>query len=436
MYFKTIRNVKTFYKFAGLGGECIRDYWNFANVYEFIKKNIQGSVKIFPNELHSELLVSVEKILNKSLSKIKEKLNVDKIDDIDLLHNLYRETRCRNHFGKGLLEDSFSNTVTLTPLLDPELHKIKLSSNEYVDKNLLISLIFVRYCPNLLNYKFEGKRFIKKDTIEYANKINAKNPFKKNSNIIQKEYKIINSFDLYSQLKKDEMIISKKDELSPFDFLLTIFNSARLKYLFTVYYNQSIIDSINIDIQKRKYHPLTHVYGVIGITKIINDILISEEIDKFDNVFDEISNFTNNKERIYDLNNEIQNLHNQNDDLRNQNNIQDQVIKQLQNSWSYRIGHLFTYPLSIPFEFVKFIRDYNLIKKSNLFDSEYYLAKNEDVKKAKIDTIKHYLKFGWKEGRNPSAKFDGNEYLNKRPDVRVAGICPLVHYLKFGKDEK
>ena len=132
---------------------------------------------------------------------------------------------------------------------------------------------------------------------------------------------------------------------------------------------------------------------------------------------------------INQKNSEIQNLH-------TQNNIQEQQIKRLQNSWSYRIGRLFTYPLSIPFDFYRFIRDYNLIKKSNLFDSEYYLANNEDVKKAKVDPIKHYLKFGWKEGRNPSAKFNGNEYLNKRPDVRVAGICPLVHYIKFGKDEK
>ena len=138
---------------------------------------------------------------------------------------------------------------------------------------------------------------------------------------------------------------------------------------------------------------------------------------------------------INQKNNEIKNLRNQNNYLHNQNNIQDQAIKRLQNSWSYRIGRLFTYPLSIPLDFCRFIRDYNLLKKSNLFDSEYYLANNEDVKKAKVDPIKHYLQFGWKEGRNPSLEFNGNEYLNKRSDVRVAGVCPLVHYLKFGKDE-
>ena len=123
---------------------------------------------------------------------------------------------------------------------------------------------------------------------------------------------------------------------------------------------------------------------------------------------------------------EIQNLH-------NQNNIQDQVIKQLQNSWSYRIGRVLLFPLSIPLDFYRLFRDYNLIKKSGLFDSEYYLANNEDVKKAKADPLKHYLKFGWREGRNPSEEFDGNEYLYKRPDVKVAGICPLVHYIMFGK---
>ena len=139
---------------------------------------------------------------------------------------------------------------------------------------------------------------------------------------------------------------------------------------------------------------------------------------------------------IKQKNSEIQNLHTQNNNLIMQTNIQDLTIKQLQNSWSYRIGRLFIYPLSIPLDFYRFIRDYNLVKKSDLFDNEYYLANNEDVKKAKVDPIKHYLKFGWKEGRNPSAKFDGNEYLNKRPDVRVASICPLVHYIKFGKDEK
>ena len=85
---------------------------------------------------------------------------------------------------------------------------------------------------------------------------------------------------------------------------------------------------------------------------------------------------------------------------------------------------------------IKLLRNYLLLLKSDFFDSKYYLKENIDVAKAKANPILHYLKFGWKEGRNPSAEFDGNRYLNKKLDVKVAGICPLVHYIKFGKGEK
>ena len=113
--------------------------------------------------------------------------------------------------------------------------------------------------------------------------------------------------------------------------------------------------------------------------------------------------------------------------------VQQLIIKQLQHSKSYRIGRLIVDPLSMPIKVYRLIRDYNLLKKSDLFDTEYYLAKNEDVQKAKMNPILHYLRFGWKEGRNPSEQFDSKAYLNQRPDVKVAGICPLIHYLKFGK---
>jgi hypothetical protein len=119
------------------------------------------------------------------------------------------------------------------------------------------------------------------------------------------------------------------------------------------------------------------------------------------------------------------------------NKIQAQqlTIKQLQHSKSYRIGCLIVATLSIPIKVYRLIRDYNLLKKSDLFDTKYYLAKNEDVQKAKMNPILHYLRFGWKEGRNPSEQFDSKAYLKQRPDVKVAGICPLVHYIKFGKNK-
>jgi hypothetical protein len=47
----------------------------------------------------------------------------------------------------------------------------------------------------------------------------------------------------------------------------------------------------------------------------------------------------------------------------------------------------------------------------------------------------HYIKFGWKEKRNPSSSFDTSYYLEQNPDVAKEKINPLVHYIKFGRKE-
>ena len=77
----------------------------------------------------------------------------------------------------------------------------------------------------------------------------------------------------------------------------------------------------------------------------------------------------------------------------------------------------------------------NKIRKSGLFDEQWYLDKNPDVKRAKVAPIHHYIKHGWKEGRNPSVRFDTNAYLSENYDVANAQICPLVHYIDHGKAE-
>ena len=69
------------------------------------------------------------------------------------------------------------------------------------------------------------------------------------------------------------------------------------------------------------------------------------------------------------------------------------------------------------------------------FDKEYYLDNNKDVKAAHIDPCQHYVKFGWKESRDPTPWFDTGEYLRQNRDVREKGINPFYHYLKFGRAE-
>lgn len=80
-------------------------------------------------------------------------------------------------------------------------------------------------------------------------------------------------------------------------------------------------------------------------------------------------------------------------------------------------------------------KNYLKLVKSPLFDSNFYLKKNHDVRTNNINPIKHFLSHGWKEGRRPSREFDLVGYLSHYPDVALSGINPLLHYIQSGSKE-
>lgn len=67
-----------------------------------------------------------------------------------------------------------------------------------------------------------------------------------------------------------------------------------------------------------------------------------------------------------------------------------------------------------------------------LFDTNYYMEHNPDVKAAAIDPMLHYEQYGWKEDRDPGAQFSTSKYLAANADVKGAGANPLVHYEQYG----
>ncbi len=81
----------------------------------------------------------------------------------------------------------------------------------------------------------------------------------------------------------------------------------------------------------------------------------------------------------------------------------------------------------------KYTKEYIKVRTSGLFDKTYYRNKNPNVKI--LDEIEHYLNFGWKNNINPSQLFDAKQYLQENPDVKKAKVNPLLHYLKYGKHE-
>jgi hypothetical protein len=67
------------------------------------------------------------------------------------------------------------------------------------------------------------------------------------------------------------------------------------------------------------------------------------------------------------------------------------------------------------------------------FDAAFYLAAYPDVAEAGGDPLDHFLQFGWREGRDPTARFSIRDYQDANPDVAAAGLNPFVHYLSLGR---
>jgi len=75
------------------------------------------------------------------------------------------------------------------------------------------------------------------------------------------------------------------------------------------------------------------------------------------------------------------------------------------------------------------------IKKSKLFDREWYLKENPDVRASGVDPIVHYVRCGSMEGLDPCQEFSTSTYLRENPDVADSKINPLFHYILYGASE-
>lgn len=70
------------------------------------------------------------------------------------------------------------------------------------------------------------------------------------------------------------------------------------------------------------------------------------------------------------------------------------------------------------------------------FDHAFYLAQYPDIRALEeIDPVAHYIRAGWREGRDPAPWFGTNTYLERYPDVATSGENPFGHYLRTGRIE-
>lgn len=83
-------------------------------------------------------------------------------------------------------------------------------------------------------------------------------------------------------------------------------------------------------------------------------------------------------------------------------------------------------------QILKHLKEYLIIKKSGLFDAQYYSSNYKENFKSFTDPLMHFINYGWKEQKNPSEYFDTSFYLSQNPDILNNEINPLVHYILNG----
>ena len=268
MYFKREWNAVRLFTFTGNGGECIRDYWR-GTEQEFIDKAVRhcdafaGSPKIC-----ARLKRSTREVLSRSIRAMRERFSEagKPIDDADLAPTLYRETRCRHHFGKQSVEAYLANIIMLSPLLDSQLYKLKLSTEGCGDRNLLSALIPERYAKGLLDIRFDSGRSIQPETLEFVRKLSARYPCGGLPALTRPENResLLRIPDLPQAAAPGEKVET---------ILRQAFVSDGIRQAFTSCYDEAAYRIILADIRQRKYFPLSVAYVVFGIVKAQQDVL-------------------------------------------------------------------------------------------------------------------------------------------------------------------
>ncbi|MGN0093009.1 MAG: hypothetical protein ACI37V_01005 [Methanobrevibacter sp.] len=272
--YKTYKENETLYLFGGYGGETVREFFN-----QTPEKFIESRKKACWDSCLKE---STGKIFENTFKYLKEDFNL-KDNSKELTDHIYSETRSRNHFGKSLMGNFYSNVIILSPFFDRILHTIQLNDEECDDKNLLMAIIFTRYCPELLNVEFDHNRKINENTIEHARKVNEVYPFEK------KELDYISGPPINLEPTNNDIIYTI-DDLN--EFLSCIHKTQSFKEEFLKLYPERLYDKILNYSKTQINYPHTYTMQPISLLKTINDINHGPDFEEWlkNYLFKEIEN--------------------------------------------------------------------------------------------------------------------------------------------------
>lgn len=273
LFFKFYKNLNPCYSITGYGGENIRDYHGVTPLEKYVEN---------ANNLSPELVEYTKRVLDYNLNHIKKDFYGSYSDD-NIEYAISKEAVHTYHFGRGSVEKFMINEFGLNPLTDPEINKIKRHDGICTDKNLLISIIYLRYFPKILDFDFEGDSEISDETIEYAKKINAKYPFEFEG------YEFL-STNIPSETN-EELVENPLIKWGDITGLFTdVFLSNTFKRNFEIYYSPKLYNNLALRVKTWGYVPLQFAYPAFAIMKVIHDSKMNE-YDKNESIVDWLNGY-------------------------------------------------------------------------------------------------------------------------------------------------
>ena len=243
-YFQRYFLNKPLFHIKGDGGELIRGKpgKSVKNYLESLSSNSK-EIKDHQKQFHDSTI----RLCNRSVELLKQRKSYK--NEFEITADLYYRGRTRSHFGTEAYENFIANKFNLQPLIDSDIKKIKFNIEDNNSHDLLAYLL-VRFAPYLINKKFTlyEKKYNINDNFYIDKKRNysfpSSNKLKYNGDIQQYLMEIINSKKIYN-------------------YIHNIYNNSVYKWS---------IDYIN----RTKYFPFRHIYSLLAITKILEDISINK----------------------------------------------------------------------------------------------------------------------------------------------------------------
>ena len=269
-YFKKKFFTNPRFGFSGGGGEFIRGYPGSS--YEiYIKKLSLGGRKI--RGYNKMFYDSSIKLCNRSINKLKNTMTFN--NDYEIASFFYAKSIIVTHFGSRAVESFLTNTYILQPLIDSDLWKINFNIRKESSHDL-VSYLYVRFSHDLIYFPFQGNRTLNPCSIKKAENLNNKNTHYK----IKLDY----NDNFYIDKKRKSHLTKSEDVKNVDDSIKEIAKSSKFISIINNLYSNSVYEWAIGNSKKSNFYPLRHIYSLLSIAKIMDDLYISKGNSTFFNL--------------------------------------------------------------------------------------------------------------------------------------------------------